>query len=159
MNIEQIMSKPAITCTPLDTLNTAAGLMWNNDCGVIPVVGEKGELVGMITDRDICMAAYTKGAALTAIPVSAAMATKVFSCGPQDDLAAAEALMGKYRVRRLAVVDKDRRPVGVLSLNDLARYACGAKKSSVEREEILRTLASICEPLFGSLCAATTWVV
>ena len=156
MNIEQIMSKPVITCTPLDTLNTAAGLMWNNDCGVVPVVGEKGELVGMITDRYICMAAYTKGAALTAIPVSAAMAKQVFSCGPQDDLAAAEALMRKHKVRRLAVVDKDNRPVGVLSLNDLTRHACGGKRSGAEREETLRTFASICEPSPGSPRAAAT---
>ncbi len=150
------MSRPVITCTPRDTLDTAAGLMWNNDCGVIPVVGEKGELVGMITDRDICMAAYTKGMALTAIPVSAAMAKQVFSCGPQDDLASAEELMRKVRVRRLAVVDKHSRPVGVLSLNDLARHACGEKRSSAEPEEMLRTLASICEPSPGSPRAVAT---
>lgn len=146
MKIEQIMSKPAITVTPEDTLNRAAELMWNHDCGALPVVGEAGQLIGMITDRDICMGAYVRGASLGAIPVSTAMARTAFSCRPQDEVAEAAAIMKKHKIRRVAVTDGDNRPVGLLSLNDLARDVCAQTRSVAEREGVLRTFASICEP-------------
>jgi len=71
-------------CCASDSLNRAAELMWNHNCGFIPVVGD-GEnwiLTGVITDRDIAMAVYIQGKTLSAIPVSAAMAHAVRACHP-----------------------------------------------------------------------------
>ena len=110
VNIQDIMSKPAVTCGPHDTLNTAAQLMWDHDCGAVPVVDDAGSLVGIVTDRDICMAAYTNGSALHAIPVSTAMAQVVFSCQLSDSLEAAEQVMSSNQIRRVPVVDGDNRP-------------------------------------------------
>lgn len=145
MHIEKIMSKPVITCEPGDSLSTAAQRMWDHDCGVLVVVDGGGRTVGVVTDRDICMAAYIQGLPLKAIAVSTAMATQVASCRPQDDIGAAEDLMRKRQIRRLVVVDAAERPVGLVSLNDIARNAVTHKKQGAERELAL-TLAAICEP-------------
>jgi CBS domain-containing protein len=146
MHIEQIMSQPAITCSPNDTLNTATRLMWENDCGVLPVVNDNGQLVGMVTDRDVCMSAYTQGKALCEIAVSSAMAKQVFSCHPRDAVAAAEELMSKAQVRRMPVVDDANHPIGVLSLNDIARNAASAGQADGLDHEVVQTLAAICQP-------------
>lgn len=146
MRIEQLMSKPAVTCSQDDSLNTAAQRMWEHDCGAVPVVGDDGTVVGLLTDRDICMAAYTQGKPLQAIPVSRAMAKQVFSCHPDDSIEAAERLMTDKKIRRLPVVDGEGRPVGVLSLNDVARDAAGSQAGNGAQREVARTLAAICQP-------------
>ena len=146
MRIEQLMSQPAINCGQNDTLNTAARLMWENDCGVLPVVGDDGRLVGIVTDRDICMSAYTQGKSLHEILVSSAMAKQVFSCHPQDSVDAAEQLMSKSQIRRMPVIDDDNHPIGVLSLNDIARNAGSARRGNGVDHEIVQTLAAICQP-------------
>jgi CBS domain-containing protein len=146
MNIQEIMSKPAVTCRPSDTLNIAAQLMWQHDCGAIPVVNDDNSVVGMITDRDICMATYTRGSAPQAIQISDAMAKQVFSCHPDESLDAAERLMSDNQIRRIPVVDGDNRPVGLLSLNDIARYAASSRKKNGIDREVTQTLAAICQP-------------
>ena len=73
MKVEQLMSRDVKTCQATEMLNRAAQLMWENDCGCVPVVDEDGRAVGMITDRDVCMAAYTQGRLLDALPVASAM--------------------------------------------------------------------------------------
>jgi CBS domain-containing protein len=145
MNIQEIMSKPAVTCRQNETLNAAAQLMWERDCGVIPVTDDDGKLVGIVTDRDVCMATYTKGSPPQAIPVSDVMTRKVFSCHADDSLNAAERLMGEKQIRRVPIVDGDNRPVGMLSLNDVARHAASRSKNGLDRE-LAQTLAAICEP-------------
>jgi predicted transcriptional regulator len=100
----------------------------------------------MVTDRDICMAAYTRGEALDAIHVEDAMAKQVFSCHPDDPLEAAEQLMSDAQVRRIPIVDRGNRPVAVLSLNDIARHAASAQKNHGIDRELTRTLAAICQP-------------
>ena len=77
----------------------------------------------MLTDRDICMAAYTQGRPLGEMQVSSAMSRQLFSCRPEDSLAKAEEIMRTNRIRRLPVIDADRHLVGILSLDDIAREA------------------------------------
>ena len=146
MRIEQLMSKPAVTCGQDDSLNTAAQLMWEHDCGAVPVLGDEGTVVGLLTDRDVCMAAYTQGKPLQAIPVSRAMGKQVYSCHPDESIEAAEQLMTEHRIRRLPVVDGEGRPVGILSLNDVARDAASSRAGNGAQREVARTLAAICQP-------------
>jgi CBS domain-containing protein len=149
MRVEQLMTQPAITCRSSESLARAAQLMWENDCGSVPVVNEEGQLVGMITDRDICMAAYTQGSPLHGLQVASTMAKQVFSCRTSDTLADAEAYMQKGQVRRLPVVDSAGRPVGLLSLADLAREAKtpgSGKRNELSERELVGTMAIICEP-------------
>lgn len=146
MNIQEIMSTPPVTCGVYDNLNTAAKLMWENDCGSLPVISSDGDIVGMVTDRDICMATYTRGHAPQEIPVSEAMAKEVFSCHADDSLDTAERLMSEKQVRRIPIVDAGGRPVGLLSLGDIARYAASARKKNGLEREVTQTLAAICQP-------------
>jgi CBS domain-containing protein len=145
MRIKEYMSKPVITCPDSGTLDHAARLMWEFDCGIIPVVDAEGRLTGVVTDRDICMAAYTQGRLLRDIPVTVAMATRVVAVHGDEIVETAELLMHDNQVRRVPVIDNDRRPIGIVSVNDLARLAARSKRSGVERE-LVRTLAAICEP-------------
>lgn len=146
MDIAQLMSVPALTCHPHESLNDAAQLMWEHDCGALPVVDHDGSLVGMITDRDVCMAAYTQGLRLDDIPVSSAMANQVFSCTADQSLTDAEHLMSEKQVRRVPIIDGHNRPVGLLSLNDVARYAASARKRNGLDREVTQTLAAVGAP-------------
>lgn len=146
MQVRELMTQPALTCHPGDTLNTPAQLMWEHDCGVVPVVADDGRVVGVITDRDISMAAYTQGKSLQAIRVSDAMAHEVFSCHAQDAVEAAERLMAEKQVRRVPVVDGEDMLVGLLSLNDIARHGASDRKKDGAERAVVQTLAAICQP-------------
>lgn len=139
MKVSELMSRPVETCSMQDSLNAAAQRMWEHNCGCVPVVDSDGKALGMLTDRDVCMAAYTQGKPLGAIPVSTAMSKSIHTCAPTDTVAAAEKLMAARQVRRLPVVDKDGRVVGLLSLHDIAT-------SRVTATRLGRIIAAIASP-------------
>jgi CBS domain-containing protein len=150
MNVEQQMTKTLWSCRPEDTLAQAARLLWEHDCGSLPVTDEHGQLQGMLTDRDICMAAYTTGARLSEVPVSQAMATRLATVRPDTLLRVAEHMMREQGIHRLPVVDDRYRLVGMLTTNDLLRQvddtgtrgnAPGNAPSDAVR--LVRTLAAI----------------
>jgi CBS domain-containing protein len=125
MKVELLMTKDPRTCSADDALATAARLMWERDCGCVPVVAGAGshQVVGVVTDRDVCMAAYTQGRPLWEIPVRAAMSSEVWTCHPDDTLKDALRIMRHRRVRRLPVVDGQGHLLGLLSLTDVALAA------------------------------------
>ena len=151
MKIKQVMTPDVRACTIDDTLNTAARLMWENDCGSIPVLSADGNgaVVGMVTDRDICMAAYTQGRALFEIPVATAMAHKIISCRMDDNVVQVEATMRANRVRRIPVLDDKGLLKGIVSINDPAREAEREMTMKAAPEitlaEVAQTLAAVCE--------------
>ncbi len=118
--IRKIMREAPTTCAPTDTLNQAAQIMWEHDCGVVPVVYPDGALAGIITDRDLCMAAYTRGQPLASITVESAMSGVVETCSPNDSIGHAARSMAQHQVRRLPVVEHGKL-VGLLTLADIAR--------------------------------------
>jgi len=148
MRVEDVMTRGAYTCHLADPLNHAAQLMWDHDCGSVPVIDDKGRVVAMVTDRDVCMAAYTQGLPLTEMPVSSAASDAIFAVRETDSVATAEALMRKHKVRRLPVVDAAGRPIGLVSMNDLARqtFKIPHRHDGLNPDMVLRTLATICEP-------------
>lgn len=151
MKVAELMSKHVATCRPEDGLNAAADIMWRMDCGCVPVVsGEvQGRVIGMITDRDCCMAAYTRGTSLSGIRVADAMSKDLHACRPETSVEEAEATMREAQVRRLAVVDDDGRLQGVVSLADLARDAAAQRDSRKRRRseaDVGDALAGICAP-------------
>ena len=149
MFVKDIMNEPVITCSSDSTLNVAAQLMWENDCGTIPVVDHQGRLAGMITDRDICMAAYTQGLPLQSIPVTVAMTKYALACHLDDSVTTAEELMREGQVRRVPVIDNEGRPVGIVAVSDLTRFAAGAKETNIDRA-VVSTLAVISTPRFDN---------
>jgi CBS domain-containing protein len=150
MKIEALMSRDVKTCGPKSSLRDVARLMWDHDCGCLPVVDEGRHAIGMITDRDVCMAAYTQGQPLDRIPVATAMSTKLFACRLGDTVGEAETIMRVNRVRRLPVLDGDGRVTGMLSLNDIAREVeregTQKGKKQIGAEELVLTLGAICQP-------------
>jgi CBS domain-containing protein len=147
MQIAQLMTRPPSTCRPDESLHCAAQRMWERDCGVLPVVDEEGAVVGMVTDRDLCMAAWMQGRPMHEIPVRVAMSKRIFSCHAAETLQAAQRVMGLRQVRRVPVVDDDERLLGVLSLNDLARETIRTRQRNPAGEhDFVLAMATICEP-------------
>jgi CBS domain-containing protein len=138
MKVEQIMNRAVKTCRPQDSLCKAAQMMWEEPCGAVPVVDDHRRPVGFLTDRDVCMAAYTQGRPLGEIRAETAMARNVVSCTAEDELGSAAQLMRQHRTRRLPVVNRDGALVGLLSLDDLACEAARSLRGGVNDE--LRSL-------------------
>jgi CBS domain-containing protein len=145
MKIKEVMTQPVVTCPASAMLDNAARLMWEFDCGVVPVIDEHGRLTGVVTDRDICMAAYTQGKPLHAITVTSAMARDVVTVNAGESVETAEHLMSERQVRRLPVLDGDSQIAGIVSMNDLAQLAARSKRATVDRE-LVSTLAAVCRP-------------
>ena len=130
MRIKEVMTESPQSCRVGDSANEAARIMWERDCGVVPIVDHAGKVAGIVTDRDICMAAYFQGL-------------------PLSQMADAERLMQERQIHRVPVVDDVGRLVGMLSLSDVAR---GVKRSGAlaqkngEAQELLQTVARISEP-------------
>jgi len=151
MKVKGVMTPNVRTCFMSDNLLTVAQLMWDHDCGCAPVLNERAQLAGMITDRDICMAALFQGVPLSEIKVSAVMSRQLFVCSSDDDLAAAESIMNEKKVRRLPVLDKQGRLVGLLSLSDIAEcadheYVRGAVTRAVTDAQVARLAAAVSRP-------------
>lgn len=149
MKIAQIMKRDVEICGLDDNLAAVASRMWDCDLGCLPVLNELSQVVGMITDRDICMAALTRGLPLREISVPVAMSREVLSCAPDATLAEADEIMRSGQVRRLPVVDAEGKLVGIVSLNDLARVAereLGRKNRDLTPQEVTATLAAIGTP-------------
>lgn len=146
MKVAELMSRPAHCCGLYDPLTEAARVLWDHDCGLVPVVEPvTNALLGVLTDRDICMAAYTRGLPLSAIAVDSVASTAVVTCFAHEDAAAVLERLKRHRLRRLVVVDEDGAVEGVVSLNDLARAsqrAKGGARTALERE-LARTIAEV----------------
>jgi CBS domain-containing protein len=146
MKIEDIMTRDVASCVGSDSANRAAQLMWERDCGCIPVVDADNKAIGILTDRDIAMAAYTQGKPLAAIAVADVMTQAIQSCHGSESLADAEKRMRQAQVRRLPVVDRAGLLVGIISLNDLAIEAVqekGARHPQIGPAEVAQTLADV----------------
>ncbi len=142
MRVDEVMNKSVWACRVEEPLSAAARVMWDHDVGAVPVVGPANEVVGIVTDRDLCMAAYFTGRALATVPVSEAMSKVVFTIEPGHSLEAAEELMRSKKIRRLPVVDSAKL-VGMISLADVAR---AFKARKVAATDVTATLAAIVEP-------------
>lgn len=136
MNAAEIMTKDVATCRDSDNLNRAAQLMWERRCGCVPVLDEDGRVVGMLSDRDVCMAAYTQGRRLEEIPAILAMSRFVQTCGTSTSIEEVEDLMMAQAVHRVVVVDSEGRLCGLVSLDDLARRGAAWDGDREEAEEI-----------------------
>ncbi|MDX2169447.1 MAG: CBS domain-containing protein [Deltaproteobacteria bacterium] len=145
MNVAGLMSSPVRACRADETLHSAAERMWQGDIGVLPVVDPGGRLVGVVTDRDIAMTAYLRGQPLDACSVGEVMTHEVASCHAETSVEDAQEVMRTLQIRRLPVVDDAGRPVGMLSLNDLALAAARPDNGrlGLRREAVLATLAAV----------------
>jgi CBS-domain-containing membrane protein len=157
MQVEELMSKQVQCCDPNDSLERAAQLMWDHDCGCLPVCNHSDgghRAIGAITDRDICMCALFQRKPLADLKVDDAMAKQLLACQPNDTVDRAESMMRSGKIRRLPVLDAQGQVRGFISLADLARGA--ARQSAnihqgISESEVGETLAAICTPPAHSL--------
>ena len=142
------MTRDVATVTPNATLEQAAQLMWEADCGAIPIIDGGDLVVGMITDRDICMASLIQGKLLSEIPVMSVAATEPCVAREDDPVEVIESLMRTHQVRRIPIVDHARRLSGIVSLTDIARHTRrnGGHHDALSPEVVANTLAAISAP-------------
>ena len=141
MKVQDDMKAQPRTCAPETTVAEAAHLMWDADCGVLPVVDD-GELVGVVTDRDMYIALATQNERAAVLRVGAVATTDVVTCQPEDDVQVALATMQRARVRRLPVVGRARTLMGILSLNDIIRVL--GSDPTLRDADVVNTLKAIC---------------
>lgn len=143
MQVKQIMTREVATCSPDTNLAVVAKLMWDRDCGFVPVVDPDGNVAGVITDRDICIASATRRLPPEQIAAAEAMRRAPIHAAQLDEsLEKALATMKQFQVRRLPVVGADGALKGVISLNDIA--LASQRKEGPAAAEVASTLAAIC---------------
>lgn len=147
MRVRDLMTEAVEACQPEGNLAEAASIMWKRDCGVVPVVDGENRVVGVVTDRDICMNVSMQGRLASDIKVREAMSAEVRSCGPEDEVSDALDTMAREQLHRLAVVNADGTLAGVLSMCDVVRHAGkGKSKKHVSHGEAMAALKAICRP-------------
>jgi CBS domain-containing protein len=141
MKVKEIMTVEPKTCAPDTTLAAAANLMWEGDCGILPVV-ENGAVVGVVTDRDMYIALATRNKLASEVKVGDVARHTVLTCEPEDDVHAALTTMKRARVRRLPVVGFGGTVLGIVSMNDILLAA--GPSEPVRDDEVVDTLQAIC---------------
>lgn len=141
MIVSQLMTSDVATCTPKSDLEHAIFVMLERDCGFVPVVSIGGRLVGVITDRDVCIAIAAHRRTPANILIEEAMTHPAIACRPDDTLITALGTMGRHRVHRLPVVDRDGYVQGVISMNDILRAP--HHENAPTSEDIVETLRAI----------------
>ena len=123
MKVREVMTKQAAFCHPETSLSQAAELMWKRKCGFLPVMGDGGNIIGVITDRDISIALGTRNRRPSEVLVKDVVSGRLFTCTADDSVACALTTMRIEGLRRLPVVDCEGALVGVLSIDDLVLKA------------------------------------
>ena len=144
MQVRDIMVSEVKTCRPESNLAEAAQLMWTTDCGALPVLDEQGQVLGMITDRDIAMAVGSRNRAPSEITVVQVKPNpkELYTCAPSDDIHTALKTMREQGVRRLPVVNSGKLK-GILCLNEVALNA--NKRGDLSYEDVVDTLKAVCQ--------------
>jgi len=141
MTVREIMSEPVVTCGPETTLSVAARLMRDADYGTLPVTDGRGNLIGIVTDRDICLAIAGSARNAAHITVHEVMTRKPVTAAITDTVHAAFAAMRTARVRRLPVLDAFDRLRGIVSIEDMVvRGLESAGIGAPELADCLRTM-------------------
>jgi CBS domain-containing protein len=146
MKVREVMMKSLAFCSSRTNLAEATEMMWVHNCGILPVVDEHQKPIGVITDRDICIALGTRNRPASEITVGEVTNGRLFYCAAEDDLHSALEIMHRKRVRRLPVVGKDGLLDGILSMDDVVLHAekgAGGKDPELTFEEVVETYKGI----------------
>ena len=150
MIIKEVMNPDVTTCRPDTTLETAAILMWDGDCGTVAIVDDEARVVGIITDRDICMAVALQHKHANTIQVHEVMSRHLFTCHPESDIMNALKTMSFQKVRRLPVTNDSGQVEGIISIEDIIARAergrRGIQTPELTYDDTMTTLKAICRP-------------
>lgn len=143
MKVQDAMTSDVGFCRSDDNLATAAHIMWEKDCGAVPILDAENRLAGMITDRDVCIAVGTRGKSASEIGVAEFCRENIIACAPDDKLKAALKKMAKNQIKRLPVVSQNGKLIGIISLTDVLLKTDEDKKL---RKKIVSALTEISKP-------------
>ena len=141
MKIKHVMTKDPTCCVSSDTTQRAARIMRDEDTGVVPVIEneQSRQVVGIVTDRDLCMNVLAEGRDSRTTQVHEAMTTAVVACAPHDSVDKATELMRENQIRRIPVVDEQRRLIGIVARADIVGRA---NVRTTETHETLKTVSA-----------------
>jgi CBS domain-containing protein len=146
MKVKEIMAQSAVCCSADTNVGAAVELMWVRNCGMLPVVGSDRKLLGVVTDRDICIAMGTRNRLAGDLSVGEIATRNVFTCKPDDEIHEALHTMASKQVRRLPVVNDQGIPQGILSMDDIIAHGDLNKWEGcceLSSEEIIRSLKKL----------------
>lgn len=149
MKVKDMMTPSVVTCGPETNVGAAVEYMWKRNCGMLPVVDVNNKLIGVVTDRDICIALGTRNRLPGDLAVGEIATREVFTCRPNDDIHEALEIMAKKQVRRLPVVDKEGASQGILSMDDVVLHTDKDKLQGfceLTSEEVIRSLKKVYGP-------------
>ena len=148
MKVKELMSTRLRNCRPDTDLAAAAMLMWDGDCGILPVEDPQGKICGVITDRDVCMAVGTKHRRAEEIQVKEVLNGQLFTCRPDNTVQEALEIMVEHQVRRIPVLDRSGKLKGIFSVNDAILFSengKGRKGPNQFSQSVLTALQGICK--------------
>ena len=142
MRVRHVMTKNPQCCVPSDAAPRAAGIMRDEDTGVVPVIDNEQSLkiVGVVTDRDLCMNVVAEGRDPATVAVETCMTKVVVTCSPNDSVAKATELMKDNQIRRVPVVDEQGRLQGIVAMADLVGRA---ELKTAETHELLKHVSAV----------------
>ena len=146
MKVKDVMTQSAVCSGPETNVGMAVELMWNRNIGILPVVASDQKLIGVVTDRDICVAMGTRNRTAGEVTLGEIAIAPVFTCKPDDDIHEALNVMAKQQLRRLVVVDQKQIPQGILSMDDVIVHADIDKLQGfceLSSEEVIRSLKRV----------------
>jgi len=143
MKTSIIMTGDVKTCGPDTNLGSVIETMRTCKCGIVPVVDERGAAIGVVTDRDICVALGRRDAPPSSLVARNVMTQPVIGCAPEDDCFVALLTMERHRLHRLPVLGVGGVVSGIVSIDDIVRWAAGAPTTDPIRIAVLEVLAGI----------------
>lgn len=143
MKIGNVLSRDVVACSALDSLEHVVRLMAERDLGSVVVIDRRDRVLGLVTERDVCLAAFRQEQRLREIPVTAAITSEPVWCRDSDDALDVERVMREHRIRRVLVANERGLLVGIASLADLAR---AARAGQLPADDVAATLAAVARP-------------
>lgn len=152
MQVNEIMTAAVECCVPEDSSQKAAEIMKNADTGVVPVLAgeDNPKVVGIITDRDLCLGVVAGGRSPREVHVKECMTGRVVTCHPEDDVRRVADMMAENQIRRMPVVDKDGGIVGIVSLADISQEDRMESKSGKALRDISEPTGEASRPRVDS---------
>ena len=142
----ELMTRRVATVHPATSVERAARLMDECDCGALPVVGDNGVLIGMVTDRDITIRIVARGREVRNAIVADCMTDHVYACYAHEPIAECMRQMAHHRVRRMPIVDERGRLVGIVAQGDLARHSA-QNAAADERRAVAQVVGEVSKPV------------
>lgn len=159
MKVKDVMVATPACCTAETNLGAAAEILWNRNCGILPIVNAQQKVIGVVTDRDLCIALGTRNRLPGEITVDDVTTNKVFACKPNDDIRTALATMAQAKVRRLPVVNTEGWLEGILSMDDVVLHSqtkLPGRPSDLSHDEVVETLKELYRPELPQLVRQKT---